>query len=385
MRKLLLAPIALSFVVLLAGSPAVLARGQATSEQVEAVGLTVADAFNAGDADTIVGLIDVEGLRQQLADDLGLKPDQAKQVEEGMRKGLRRNVEAGLRAFAQKQGLAKFIRVGRSDAMPYSLVRIDYQAEDGGFEYLEYYVSPSGLIQDWYAHTRGSRASAALRLAMSAMMDKDSLLTSLLGVKTVNDGDVKKFRTFSKALAAGDAPGAYRALEDLPAAYRQTKDWAMLRASLAGFDDAAYRASLDYLARNFGDDSSVQFMLIDHFYYEQRFDLAYQAVAGFERRVGEDGATNFLKCSCLTGWKRYDEAARSCQRAIATEPDFKSGYWGLVTVGLESGKPGLVLEALSAYEQAFGVVFDPDVLAQTDAYRGLARTPEFAAWAKERR
>jgi predicted Zn-dependent protease len=224
-----------------------------------------------------------------------------------------------------------------------------------------------------------------MRLAVSAMLDKGSMLASLFGVRSVDGQEVERFRAFSRHLAASDLPRAYQALEGLPEDYKRTKDWAMLRASIASYDEAAYRSSLEHLAKNFADDSSVQFMLIDHYFYQQRFDQAYKAVTAFEAHVGEDGVTNFLKCSCLLGWKRYDDAVAACQRATAVEPDFKSGYWGLITAGIESGNAKVTLAALSAYEKAFEVSFDPDVLAKTDPYRSIAGTPEFAAWARQRR
>lgn len=358
------------------------ASARATPEQV---GRQIEQAFNAQDTDILVQLIDLQALSREVMSDLGLSASQAAKLREGMRKSLRTNIEAGLRNFAQREGVAKFLRTGKQDGKTYSLVRIEYQAGDGGFDYLEYYVTPAGLIEDWYTHTRGSRASTSMRLAVSAMLDKGSMLASLFGVRSVDGQEVERFRAFSRHLAASDLPRAYQALEGLPEEYKRTKDWAMLRASIASYDEAAYRSSLEHLAKNFADDSSVQFMLIDHYFYQQRFDQAYKAVTAFEAHVGEDGVTNFLKCSCLLGWKRYDDAVAACQRATAVEPDFKSGYWGLITAGIESGNAKVTLAALSAYEKAFEVSFDPDVLAKTDPYRSIAGTPEFAAWARQRR
>jgi hypothetical protein len=278
------------------------------------------------------------------------------------------------------------MRTGSRDGNPFALVRIDYASEEGGFDYVEYYLSPANKVVDWYTHSRGSRASTSMRLAMASMLKKDSMLGAILGVKTINDAEVKRFREFNSAIAAGDLPKAYRALDGLPESYRQTRDWAMLRASIAGYDERTYRAALEHLANNFGNDSSVQFMLIDHYYYQERFDLAYKAVTVFETSVGgEDAVTNFLKCSSLISWQRYDDAVRACRRGIELEADFQPAYWGVVTAGLQSRNPKVALSGLSAYEKAFSMEFDADKLAQLDEYRDLGRTPEFAAWAKTRR
>jgi tetratricopeptide (TPR) repeat protein len=350
------------------------------------VGGHIADALNEQDIEAMYALIDVDALARSLIGELGLTGAEAKGFHDGMRKGIRRNLETGLRQFAEKQGVAKYIRAGNRDNRPYVLVRVEYTGEEGGFDYVEYYLSPAQKVDDWYTHSRGSRASTSMRLAMSSMMKKDSMLGTLFGVKAVNDSDVKRFREFNAALASGDMAKAYRALDDLPESYRKTRDWAMLRASLATFDERSYRSALEHLAKNFGTDSSVQFMLIDHYYFQQRFDLAHKAVTVFETSVGgEDAVTSFLKCSSLLSWQRYDEAVKACRRGIALEADFQPAYWGVVTAGLQSKNPKLALAGLSAYEKAFDMEFDPDRLAQLDEYRELGRTPEFAAWAKSRR
>jgi tetratricopeptide (TPR) repeat protein len=221
---------------------------------------------------------------------------------------------------------------------------------------------------------------------MSAMMHDDSLLSTLLGVKAISERDVKNFRELNGYLAEGDMGNAYRALDRLPESYRKTRDWAMLRVGVAGFDEHEYRAALERLAADFGSDPSVQFMLIDHYYYQGRFDLAYQAISSFESTIGgEDAVTNFLKCSSLLSWSHYAEAVKACRRGIELEPDFKPAYWGIVSIGLQSSDPQTALAGLSAYERAFGMQFDPDKLAALEQYRALARTPEFALWAKPRR
>lgn len=376
---LMLKSLCIAVTLLLVPAPALAAT---TGE----VGEHIADALNEQDIEAMYGVIDVDALARSLIDELGLSGADAKGFHEGLRRGMRRNLETGLRQFSAKQGVAKYIRSGSRENRPYVLVRVEYAGEEGGFDYVEYYLSPAQKVEDWYTHSRGSRASTSMRLAMSSMMKKESMLSAVFGVKAVNDSDVKRFREFNTALAAGDLPRAYRALDDLPESYRKTRDWAMLRASLATYDERTYRAALEHLAKNFGTDSGVQFMLIDHYYFQQRFDLAHNAVTDFETSIGgEDAVTNFLKCSSLISWHRYDEAVKACRRGIALEADFQPAYWGVVTAGLQSRNPKLALAGLSAYEKAFQMEFDPDRLAQLDEYRELGRTPEFAAWAKSRR
>jgi hypothetical protein len=151
-------------------------------------------------------------------------------------------------------------------------------------------------------------------------------------------------------------------------------------------DDATHRAALRYLEQNFGKEADLQFMLIDHYIFEQQHDRALTSLGALERAIGgEDGATQNLRGRILLGAKRFDDAVKSCRRGMALEPDHKPAYWCLVEVGLETNSGKITVEGLSAYEKAFSVEFDPAKLAKMDPYKAVSRTPEFTAWAKRRR
>ncbi len=378
--RLLLQRLGLVFLSLLAPAFA------AATPEAEQLGRRAAAALNAHDVPAFLELVDIESLSRAIVADMGLTAAQAQGFETGLGAGMRQNWEAGIRLFAKRKGVAKYVRTASRDGRPYALVRIAYGDDDAGFDYLELYLSPSQRLHDWYTHSRASFASDAVKVLSAAMLKNDSLLASIFGIKAFSQADIASVRQFTAYLRAGESAKAHRALEPLPASYRRTRDWAMLRVSTAGYDDGVYRAALEHLARSFGDDKQVQFMLIDHYFLQQRFDQALKTIAAFEGTIGgEDGATNFLKCSCLIAWQRYDDAAKACRRGIEVEPDFKSAYWGVVSTGLASRNPALTLAGLSAYEKAFDMRFDPDKLVQIDEYRELARTPEFAAWAKPRR
>lgn len=363
--------------------PPALAAAPPAAEQV---GRRVADALNAHDAQGLIVLLDMESLSRTIVADMGLTPAQVQGFDRGLASGMRQNWEAGVAMFAKRKGVAKYLRTGEREGRPYALVRLAYGDEDAGFDYLELYQSPAGRLHDWYTYSRASLASTAVKVLTAAMMKNDSLLASLFGIKGFSREEIANVRQFTAHLRAGELANAHRALEQLPASYRATRDWAMLRVNTAGYDDAAYRAALEHLARNFGADQQAQFMLLDHYFLQRRFDQALRTIAAFEATVGgEDGATNFLRCSCLIAWERYDDAVKACRRGIEVEPDFKSAYWGVVSAGLASRNPTLALAGLSAYEKAFDTRFDPDKLAQIDEYRELARTREFATWAKARR
>jgi predicted Zn-dependent protease len=160
-----------------------------------------------------------------------------------------------------------------------------------------------------------------------------------------------------------------------------------MRVSYGGrIDEQTHRAALRLLARDFGADPELQFMLIDHYFFVQQFDRALGAVGALEKAIGgEDGATANLKGSILIAAKRYHEASAACRRGMALEPEHKAAYWCLVTVGLTTKNGKIAVEGLKAYERGFAVEFNLNELAALAEYKEIATTPEFVAWRKTRR
>ena len=256
-----------------------------------------------------------------------------------------------------------------------------------GIDYVKYYVSPSGAVEDWYVYTSAALFSESVRFNLATMLRNDTLLYGIFGSRSVTAGDVKPFVELRKHLVAGDFAAAYSALEDFPEGYRKSRQWALMRVTYAGHaGENNYRAALRHLARNFGGDADLQLILIDHYFFEKQYEQALAAIAALEQAVGGvDASSSSLRGTLLTTMKRHDEAARACRRGMALEPDFKQAYWCLVSVGLDRNDGKLAVEGLVAYEKAFNESFDPDALAKLDGYKEIARTPEFAAWAKARR
>ena len=66
------------------------------------------------------------------------------------------------------------------------------------------------------------------------------------------------------------------------------------------------RAFLHYLAANFGSEADLQFMLIDHYFFEEKFDLALASLGALERAVGgEDERPD--EESCRFHWAPFKE------------------------------------------------------------------------------
>jgi hypothetical protein len=352
---------------------------------VAATGKSLAAALNDRDLEAVLGTMDVEAVSRRVLKGLGLSDADRETLRKGFGKALRNNVEIGMRSIEGSKGTAKYLRSGARDSRPYALLR--YDLGDQGTDYVEYYLTPAGKVEDWYVHSMATLYSTSARLGLATVFKTDSMLFSIFGTRMASGADAKPFTELRTRLQAQDFAGAYRALETFPEGFRKTRQWAVMRVTYGGrIDDATHRAALRYLAANFGAEPDLQFMLIDHYFFEEKFDRALASVGALERAVGgEDGATANLRGSILIGAKRFNDAAASCRRGMALEPEHRPAYWCLVSVGIAARNGKIAVEGLKAYEKAFRMEFDLDKLAAIDDYKEVARTPEFLAWKKRRR
>lgn len=357
-----------------------LAQGDAA-----ATGGAIVEALNKRDADALLRVMDVDEVARLVTKDLGLSAADREQVRLSFPKALRNNLEIGIRTIEGSQGSAKFLRGGKRDAKPYALVR--YDLGDQGIDYVEYYLTASGKVDDWYVHSLATLYSTSAALGLATIFKTDSMLFGVFGTRMTTEADTKPFADLRARLQKQDFAGAYKALDAFPEGFRKTRQWALMRVTYgARIDDPTHRAALRTLAQNFGEDPALQFMLIDHYMFEKQFDRSLAALAALERAIGgEDAATANLRGRILIPTRRYEEAAKACRSAMALEPDHQPAYWCLVEVGLDANNGKITIEGLTAYEKAFKVEFDAVKLAGLDAYKAISKTPEFAAWAKRRK
>lgn len=362
-------------------APAV-ALGKAAEKDAAALGRSVAQAFNQRSVDAFMKLVDVDAFGHIVLDDLDLGAADREGIRRRLPASVRKMAETSMRAIGQNEGSAKYLRAGLEDGRAYAMVRLDLG--DQGVDYIKYYASSPRAVEDWYIFTAASLYSGAVRFNLASIFRSESTLLKLFRIPQVSARDTRAFIEVRDSLVKQDYAGAYKALEKFPEDYRNSRQWALMRVTYGGrAGDDVYRGALRHLASRFGADADLQLLLIDHYFYENQFERALAAVAALERAVGgEDASTNGLRGNLLTALKRSREAEAACRRGVALEADFKPAYWCLVSVALERNDGRLAVEALTAYEKAFGVSFDAARLAQQEGYERIGKTREFAAWAR---
>jgi tetratricopeptide (TPR) repeat protein len=350
-----------------------------------ATGEAIAGALNKRDVEAMMRQLDVESIVRLVTKDLGLSQTDREQVRRGLPTGLRSNVKLSMQAIETGKGGAKYLRNGSRDGKQFALVR--YDLGEQGIDYVEYYMTSTSKVEDWYVHSVATLYSASARFDLATMLKTDSMLFAVFGSKIATKADIKPFTDLRMHLTAQDFAKAYRTLDEFPEGYKKSRQWALMRVTYGGrIDEQTHRNALRDLAKNFGAEPELQFMLVDHYFFEQQFDRALVAIGALEKAIGgEDAATMNLRGNVLIAAKRYDQASGACRRGMQMEPDHKAAYWCLVAVGLGQNNGKIAVEGLKAYEKAFEVVFNLDQLAAQAEYKQIATTPEFAAWRKSRR
>ena len=365
--------------------PACALAKPATQADAAALGRALAEAFNERNVEGFMDVVDVEAFGEIVLRDLGLAAKDEQAIRKRLPLSVRKMAENGMRAIDKSEGTARFMRAGVEGSRAFALIRLDLG--DQGTDYIKYYAASADAVEDWYIFTAASLYSSAVRFNLATLFKSESVLLKVLGLPSLSARDTRAFLAVRDSLAKDDYAGAYKALESFPEDYRSSRQWAIMRVTYgARAGDENYRHALSHLAARFGADAELQLLLIDHYFYEKRFGRALEAVTALEQAVGgEDASTNGLKGNLLTALRRPREAEAACRRGIELEGDFKPAYWCVVSAAIERNDGKAVVDALSAYEKAFGVRFDAAKLAQQEPYQAVSKTREFAAWARARK
>src|SRR5262245_8334117 len=229
-------------------------------------GLAIAAALNKRDLEGMLQMLDVDAIVRLAVKDLGLSAADREAVRRGLPKGLRTNLSMSMRGLESSDGSARFLRTGSRDGRAFTLVR--YDLGDNGIDYVEYFLTAGGRIEDWYVHSVATLYTSAARLDLATMLKTDSMLFGLFGGRFTSDADVKPFTRRRTHLAAQDFAKEHDTREEVAEGYRTTRQWAAMGLAYGGrFHEAPHLAAVRALAANFGAEPQLEFMLIDEYFF----------------------------------------------------------------------------------------------------------------------
>lgn len=308
-----------------------------------------------------------------------------KDFEQGIRKGMReRTLQAWIHALNQSNGRVDYLRTIQVNGKRRALVRFDYG--DAGVNYLELLIDTKReKIYDIFPHTSGELMSDSV-IAVSALSfpNSNQLIQRLLGVRQPNKSVLDNYSKVSAAAQKGDFAAAYDALLTLPAELQKSRVISVLRLNYATqIGGEIYDKELDNVARDFGQEPEMGLMLFDYYFGKQQFDLALDAIARLEKRLGKDSVMTVLKSVVYREQGQTERALAAAREAVSLEPEREASHWALVTCLLQQRAFDEVAVALDDVATRFSLSFSPSELAAHEVYAEFARSKAFERWRKQ--
>jgi hypothetical protein len=366
----------------------VLAMSLANAATVAQQGQQLAEHINLRDGEAITAMIDVEGLARTAIKDLELSANEQRGFIEGFVEK-RDQVSNNLLAGFTGKSTAKLLRSTRVGSGYQHLLRFDFADEQGasqGFGYVRFECNGEGKITDWFDYAVGLKSSDAIGRLAAGIFGARSSIRAWFGVSQIDPKALAAFERFVHAIAEKKPSLAYEEMAGLPTMFKKTQLYATYRVMLAQqINDATYRASLEELAAHFGNEPTLQFLLIDHFFHTKRIDRAVRAIETFEDNVIKDAATSVLKCNAYLEDAKPMLALAACETAVNAEPELTLAWDSLLGVTAATNDSAVFIDVVERYEKVLVHPLNADSIADLPEYSWLKRDRRFKKWARARR
>jgi tetratricopeptide (TPR) repeat protein len=350
----------------------------ATDKQILEFGQKFAQALNDRDQPALTKLIDNKAFGTRVFRDLGMSDYQLEGFLKGFGPATVKIADQMVRLLAKQNGSAKMMGLLARGKERRPFIRIEFEA--GGFDYLEFVVSPNanGDYQavDWYQLTSGQLMSTAVGSAARVLIDPNpNILKSLLGIKSVDKDLVDQVKVIGDLTRLGKHREAIAAIDKLPKEIANSKLFVFRRVQLAGMvnDDALYQKSLATLSELYGDDPTAAALLLDHYIFEKQYGKVIVGITAIQSRFGSDGATQALKSVMYRLNKEIDQSLATAKGAIVLEPDRAASYFVLMDAQLAAAHYDDAVTSMNTLESQFGYSFLP---------KNVEKLPDMAAFIK---
>jgi tetratricopeptide (TPR) repeat protein len=294
----------------------------------------------------------------------------------------------GLSGMDKDSLKAKMIGVMTIKNRPVPVVRINLP--NGGSNYYELAIKKINgryLIQDIFIAANARNLTETIGQATAMMLDQPSgWIASFVDEGGTRENIVKIITESINFRKKGDFESMYTTLQKLPEKikHNDTVHLMILMAS-SNMDEKIYRKELSIFAQNHGKNPRYAFMLIDHYFYNEQYDLVLDSIDKLLNRYKKDASLLTMKANTLFMMKEYTKAYAAVQLALDFEPEYEDAYWSGVTISLDEKNHKGAISWLKMYESQFDYSFDQDDFENQDLYKDLIASAEFNSWMQSRK
>lgn len=280
---------------------------------------------------------------------------------------------------------AKVIAVLHDDKQLLSVVRINLP--QGGSNYYELnlkFINGRYYIADIFLLTNGQYISETLAQSLAMIQSQPGgWLAKLVGEQNSREHVLSTMKKTIAYRNKGDFDNAYKSLKELPESVRQQELVQLMNLMIAThLDETIYRQELSNFAKLQGNNPRYYFMLIDHYFYQEEYNLALNSIDKMLQRYPSDASLLTLKANVLLAQKEFAKAQSALNAAQLLEPDFEDLYWSGVTTALADNNFTNAIYWLKAYEQQFDYNFTRENFDEQEIYADLILSREFNRWMK---
>ncbi len=304
------------------------------------------------------------------------------------RTGLGRGVERvgeQLVAAMPKDGYAKLLRVEARAGEGHCLVRVGYG--DNGYGYMDWVLRADKQgrprIVDWFDFSTGQYYTDSLRQLSVMLAPNPTVLGKIFDIASGKSDHTKQIVPMLQALGKRDYGKSYELFGALDEELKRNRILSVIAVNAASRsqNDDYYRAALAHLDKYHGEEPTLVFLLIDHYFYTKQYAKLLRAIESFEKYVGvEDAAMLGIKANSYLVSGNADNAIAAANRGTRLEPELVGNYWTLVTAYNRTKRYDKLIETAGRLRKQFNLNVTPAAFEKDAEYKEFARSAEFKRW-----
>jgi len=274
------------------------------------------------------------------------------------------------------------VHTGTENGRPFALFRL-ILPDNGGVNFHKYFLIRGSddvvVAGDMYIYLSAEPLTEIFRrgwapLARQILGDSDENAEQFL--KNVEDQG--KFFDLVNKEKNEEALELYA---ELPEETRQEKTILIARMRAAQrITPEEYAKSIQDIKKYHPDDASLDFLFIDGYLLQDKFEDALQCIDKTRESVGGDAYLTLMRANVLTKMGKLDDAITALKEAEQEEPDLQSVYSLGLDICLAAKEYDMTAAYLTKLEQDFGFTWKD--LTSVEVFKDFTKSPQFEEWLK---
>ncbi|WP_144391507.1 tetratricopeptide repeat protein [Pleionea sediminis] len=354
-------------------------------EKMEELGRQFAQAINNQQSEKVEALLDLSAMSDRILNlaELKIPFKEQSSLKKGIKEGIKRNYVLALMRSVEDGATISFRRIIKVGTQNRALILFDF-GENGMAFYELLFDEKVNSIIDWYDYASGSLLSKSYATALSFLIPESNFLQRLVGNFNVDRKLLDTFKKIGAFNRAGNSKAAYQELKKLPREiYNHEQIFAMRVVLSQSISDKEYQKQLYLLDKFHGHRPELFLLLLDHYFYEEKYDRAIDGILRLNRRFNNEPKLLLLMSTIYYLKKELEPAVIYAEKSVKHGIDEQEYYWNLSELYIEAERYKEVVELFKKMEPRFQLEFDYDFFRNEEAYKKFSRSRAFKEWAGE--